>query len=573
MNKLREAEISASFHRNILLLTRMVPPSSEFQRHFKKGMFNKPNTTGFLHVSHYLSTVYDARLFKQMVRWPILCKRDETTYRVEMKNFLNVLSRDNPDLGFPSVLMSHLIQSGGTKFQIIMWKLSQLALKTYLTRELQGELLNAPRSSPAQDLTIAYFNNIIAQKCDAITETCKETKKTADAVNDFLNDEIKILNLQKSEIFDRKENIKRLVLGLLAHPLIQRRLMDIDDLNVTDLWKRSIFKKIQYIYKKNKEFDELEESCNLLCKLILRISSNPGTLDADKLPEIRCTNHLLCTESEIQYLIRNSHVDGSIVFSALLSLLYLASTQILYRINIADFPDLSRCTSSVQNACKKMKSLQTLFGALIARIDGVCRDEQCAFWEMKNACNFNKNSILIANRNILLQSPKINFNLGQCMDDYRFYEKLYLSPMEGRHKHLFKRYKRECYRLRELPTVLSDFSKSWSNMNGWLSPRIHVKCEQTLFKGKPLSPLYSRLLNHSKWNLNRSRGDVSCSPSANYEGLNLTPMKHSSKAGHLTMNGYTGRPRDLFSSAIPPALSHVSSNTENVRNARLVRQK
>lgn len=98
-------------------------------------MFDKPNTAGFLHVSHYLSIVYDATLFKQIVRWPILCKRDEVTYRIEMKNFLSILSRDNPDINFPPILMSHLIQSGGTKFLIIMWKLSQVALRTYIKRE------------------------------------------------------------------------------------------------------------------------------------------------------------------------------------------------------------------------------------------------------------------------------------------------------------------------------------------------------------------------------------------------------------------------------------------------------
>lgn len=98
-------------------------------------MFDKPNTAGFLHVSHYLSIIYDATFFKQMVRWPILCKRDEATYRIEMKNFLSILSRDNPDINFPPILMSHLIQSGGIKFLIIMWKLSQVALRTYIKRE------------------------------------------------------------------------------------------------------------------------------------------------------------------------------------------------------------------------------------------------------------------------------------------------------------------------------------------------------------------------------------------------------------------------------------------------------
>lgn len=49
----------------------------------------------------------------------------------------------------------------------------------------------------------------------------------------YFRDEIKILNRYKSEIFDRKENIKRLVLDLPAHPLIQKRLTNVEDSNIT----------------------------------------------------------------------------------------------------------------------------------------------------------------------------------------------------------------------------------------------------------------------------------------------------------------------------------------------------
>lgn len=98
-------------------------------------MFDKPNTAGFLHVSHYLSVIYDAKLFKQMVKWPLSCKKDEVTYRNEMKNFLTVLSRDNPDIIFPTALTSYLTQAGGTKFLIIMWKISQIALRAYIKKQ------------------------------------------------------------------------------------------------------------------------------------------------------------------------------------------------------------------------------------------------------------------------------------------------------------------------------------------------------------------------------------------------------------------------------------------------------
>lgn len=50
----------------------------------------------------------------------------------------------------------------------------------------QGELLNAPCISPVQELTITYFNNIIAQKCSTVTGTYKETEKILDTANNFL---------------------------------------------------------------------------------------------------------------------------------------------------------------------------------------------------------------------------------------------------------------------------------------------------------------------------------------------------------------------------------------------------
>lgn len=49
----------------------------------------------------------------------------------------------------------------------------------------------------------------------------------------YFRDEIEILNTYKSEIFDRKENINKLILDLPAHPLIQKRLMNVEDSYIT----------------------------------------------------------------------------------------------------------------------------------------------------------------------------------------------------------------------------------------------------------------------------------------------------------------------------------------------------
>ncbi|XP_018396477.1 PREDICTED: uncharacterized protein LOC108774776 [Cyphomyrmex costatus] len=173
------------------------------------------------------------------------------------------------------------------------------------------------------------------------------------------------------------------------------------------------------------------------------------------------------------------------------------------------------------------------------------KNEQCRNRKVNDAYfDFDASNV---HRYILLQSPKISFNFNQYTDDSLFYEKLCSSPMKDKHKHLFKKYKRKYRPLSELPATLSDFSKSWNSMSGWLSPRAHsIKCGRISFKGKSLSPLYFRLLHHSKLDLKRSRENVSRNQSVNYEGLNLTPTKRPLQGEHLT--SCDDKIRNLFSS-------------------------
>lgn len=145
-----------SFYHNVFLLTQAVPPSKDFLRYFKEvsvlidrcrfksvcsnsvpfqGMFDKPNTVGFLHVTHYLLTIYDADRFKKLVQWPVFCKKTEAKYRNDVKDFLTVVANENRDVEFPQILASHLLHAGGSKFSIIMWKLSTVTLRTHIRHE------------------------------------------------------------------------------------------------------------------------------------------------------------------------------------------------------------------------------------------------------------------------------------------------------------------------------------------------------------------------------------------------------------------------------------------------------
>lgn len=51
---------------------------------------------------------------------------------------------------------------------------------------VQGELWNAPCPSPIDDLTTAYFNNVIAKKHSIIIETHKEIHRIHDTATIFL---------------------------------------------------------------------------------------------------------------------------------------------------------------------------------------------------------------------------------------------------------------------------------------------------------------------------------------------------------------------------------------------------
>lgn len=95
-------------------------------------MFDKPNFAGFIQISHYLLMIYDAERFRKLVEWPILCKKTEAKYRNDVRDYLNIIAAENPDIGFPHVVTTYLYHASGTKFMLVMWKLSQLALKRHL---------------------------------------------------------------------------------------------------------------------------------------------------------------------------------------------------------------------------------------------------------------------------------------------------------------------------------------------------------------------------------------------------------------------------------------------------------
>lgn len=132
-----------------------------------------------------------------------------------------------------------------------------------------------------------------------------------------------------------------------------------------------------------------------------------------------------------QHTVNNLYTDSSIIlFSTLLTLLYLISVQMLYHINAADFSDLLPCLLFIQNICKEIKFQHMLLMSLNTRINYIFRNERDSRENENAYTNSDISKLLPTNYKALLHSPKINFNLNKCVEDNLFHEKLCSSLRE-----------------------------------------------------------------------------------------------------------------------------------------------
>lgn len=124
-------------------------------------------------------------------------------------------------------------------------------------------------------------------------------------------------------------------------------------------------------------------------------------------------------------------MNGSIAFSTLLSLVYLASIRMLHRVNITNSSDLSQCLLQIEDACKRIKIMQALFIALNVKLTGIHLDEQRVSRKVTNVpISFEKDTFL-PNRDMLLECSEISFNLDQHADDDYFHKTLCPSLIKG----------------------------------------------------------------------------------------------------------------------------------------------
>lgn len=251
--------VSASFHRNVLLLSQIIQPSDEFKKYFREGMFDKPNTVGFLHISYYLLTIYDSERFKKLIEWPVICKKTEAKYRNSVKDYLVIISAENPDIGFPSILISHLIHAGGSKFTIIMWKLSQVVVRRYIMRETIYDVAFAPQVGNKGNLTKQFLQEINARIDSNILNQHKNLSRMKDIVESVLKNEKETLDNIIADIFEKELLIASLSETAPVHASIKKYLRDINNDKIIKTWKMNISKSLNKIQIQNKAFRDVEQ--------------------------------------------------------------------------------------------------------------------------------------------------------------------------------------------------------------------------------------------------------------------------------------------------------------------------
>ncbi|XP_043484154.1 uncharacterized protein LOC122512418 [Leptopilina heterotoma] len=432
--------ISASFHKNVSLLIQAVPPSYDFKKHYRDGMFEKPNTAGFIYVSHYLLSIYDPDTMKKMIEWPVVCKKSEAKYRNDVKEILNVIANDNPDIGFPTVLPSLLLSPGGTKFTKVMWKLSQVALKQYIKRQSDHEVLFTPKKGTAEELTENLINNIIHDLNNSNMHSHMNLLKEEVKAREYTEEMNEQIKKTQKEIFEQLEIVSSIATKAPVHPSFQKKLLDIDDDEIIQMWKDDLKQMLDYCKKKIQILKNIEELSKIVFTMASNIISDTTVLNINFLPKLHVNTIAELPLAKIKFLSQNVYTNGNLninnyflLFNAIIE--YFGS-----HIKNNGFLDFYNCLSQLEASNSDLKIMKEYFCELHAKVV-----EFSSYTQQKPEISTEfhdiDNESLIAYsklKNVMfMPSPPIQFNSNER---HEVHNRLKLTPVEGVHKQLFLRY-------------------------------------------------------------------------------------------------------------------------------------
>ncbi|KAG7200892.1 hypothetical protein KM043_003255 [Ampulex compressa] len=519
--------VEASFYRNVFLLTQVATPSLEFQKYFRRRMFDEPNTMGFIYVSQYLLLLYDSKRFKRMITWPLYNKRDAVQYRVEVKKYLAILSYENPDVNFPAILMSHLILASGVKIINVLWKLSQITLRSYICRERHSILPYAPSVGTTSKLAELYLSGFNAKKVLAIAESHEKWIKSMELVENFATEKLNEIQARKRTIFEVKRRIERYIDVKPFSATVAARLLDIEDSKIINLWKFSISKGFNYLRNWNTVLQELNTISNTLCNIIESILGHSKVFKFQELPNILPDVGALFVDYEQESIVAELCTNDSLDLRAFFLLLHQILRTDVCRFNTHKLANFSRCKEQLRNISERIKLLKVEFQNLLMLTDNMLANVHYTLHERSHDATSDMGFLCVINKKILLHSPKIIFSISCCEEEKRLLNRLWSPPLKGTHKTLFKRYEREaCKSPKFSLSKLCPDDNNWGSISGWTSPcvlsPIHKRASSSTMD---VSPKYSRLFNVSNSRSNCFTDSITSSPKR--IRLDLTPTRAS----------------------------------------------
>ncbi|KAF3421279.1 hypothetical protein E2986_10314 [Frieseomelitta varia] len=520
--------ISASFHRNVLLLSQVIQPSDELKKYFREGMFDKPNTAGFLHISHYLLTVYDSERFKKLIEWPVLCKKTEAKYRNNVKDYLIVISAENPDIGFPNIHMSHLIHAGGSKFTIIMWKLSQVVTRRYIMRETTYNVIFAPQIGNKGNITKQFLQETnIKINCNILSQH-KNLSKMKDLTKSVIEKETQTLDKIIAEIFEKELLIGNLSQTAPVHDSIKKYLRDINNEEIIKTWKMNISKNLNQFHMQNKALKGIEQLVYKVNNIIINNNSDIKIFNAKQLQKI---NHLEISElfpPNMQCLLFRLYKDDKLMLNNFILLLNFSLTQLQKRLKLNILEDFSECLLQIEASYKDIKAAFNIIQTYLVEITKMISETQDIVCQ--KITQIHDDDVLpMMNNIVIMSSPLIKIDTNCSDEGNNLQKRLQLTPVEAPHKSLFLRYKRlkQDYashgsKLRgNLLVSRINFEDSMTNINHEL-PSLHMNMmlsKKNILSSKQAEK-YSRLFSTrmKKNNVaaaNSSIASVPCSSKAN----------------------------------------------------------
>ncbi|KAK2585422.1 hypothetical protein KPH14_010090 [Odynerus spinipes] len=554
--------INTSFHRNVFLLTQVIPPSDDFKIHFHEGMFEKPNTVGFMHVSEYLLTIYDAERFKKLIQWPVICKKTGVKYRNDVKDYLNVIASEHPDVDFPPISSSYLVCAHGTKFITIMWKLSIVVLRTYLKRNCNENILYAPSSGPTDELIKTNLHKISKDTMSNIMSHHRNMKKMQEMSKIIIEEEEKALANIKHEVFETKQSILHLISKAPVNSSIKERLANVEDTGIIKLWKQNIDESIAYIKKKHMTLKNVETLSNKITNMIFSRISGSEILDTDQLTKIHCPSILqLPLSTNVQYLLDHLYTNDKLMLYNFLQLFNLLLCQIYRCLTESKLKDLSKCSLQIEASQEDLKSGIRSFQNLRAYITSSSTDLQCDF----NVNQTYQENISSMKNVIFFSSPiiKINTNCGNEGND--ILKRLDLTPVEGVHKSLFSRYKREHgNNVVPISQLRTNVLVSRINFDDTISLNVSDKIPSPLvYISKPTLLSANHTGKYSRLFLSHAR---KAAEKGNYSMMSIP---HSSKANSTAITNTVGEIHNMSQCS----LSNTTKNLLDLSNEVIVSEK